>query len=84
MLPGWDNTPRCGYQGVAFEGDTPEPFKAYLQKAIDRVSGKPEQRRIVLLKAWNEWAEGNYVEPDSENGLAYLDAIQSVLYPAGR
>jgi len=84
VLPGWDNTPRCGFQGVVFEGDTPELFKAYLQKAVDRVSGNLEQRRIIFLKAWNEWAEGNYVEPDSDSGHAYLDAIQSVLFPAGK
>ena len=40
----------------------------------------PEARRIIFLKAWNEWAEGNYVEPDSLHGHAFLDAMRSVLF----
>lgn len=82
VLPGWDNTPRTGFAGVVFEGETPELFKTYLQKAVKRVSGYPKQQRIVFLKAWNEWAEGNYVEPDSVSGHAYLNAIHSVLFQA--
>jgi hypothetical protein len=84
VLPGWDNTPRSGYLGVVYEGETPELFKTYLRKAVDKVANHPEQRRIVFLKAWNEWAEGNYVEPDSESGHSYLDAIRSVLFPEGK
>lgn len=81
VLPGWDNTPRSGYRGVVFEGETPELFKQYLQKAADRVAGYPKERQVVFLKAWNEWAEGNYVEPDSFHGHAFLDAIRSVQFP---
>jgi hypothetical protein len=84
VLPGWDNTPRSGHRGVVYEGETPEMFKIYLQKAVERVAGYSNQRRIIFLKAWNEWAEGNYVEPDSVSGHAYLDAISSVLFPSGK
>jgi hypothetical protein len=79
VLPGWDNTPRSGVRGVVYEGETPELFRQYLQKAVDRVADYPEPRRIIFLKAWNEWAEGNYVEPDSFHGHAFLDAMRSVL-----
>ena len=41
----------------------------------------PESRRIIFLKAWNEWAEGNYVEPDSFHGHGFLDAMRSVMFP---
>jgi hypothetical protein len=44
----------------------------------------PEQRRIVFIKAWNEWAEGNYLEPDSLSGHAYLDVVRSVVAPHGK
>jgi hypothetical protein len=84
VLPGWDNTPRSSYRGVVYEGETPELFKRYLRKAVERVAGYSDQRRIILLKAWNEWAEGNYVEPDSLSGHGYLDAIHSVLFPAAK
>jgi len=80
VLPGWDNTPRSAHRGVVYEGETPELFRSYLQKAVDRVADYPPDHRIVFLKAWNEWAEGNYVEPDSVNGHAYLDAIRSVVF----
>jgi hypothetical protein len=84
VLPGWDNTPRSGSAGVVYEGETPELFKAYLNKAVERVSGYPEEKRIVFLKAWNEWAEGNYVEPDAMSGHGYLDAMRSVLFRTGK
>ena len=81
VLPGWDNTPRSATRGVVFEGETPELFALYLEKAVNRVASYPEEHRIVFLKAWNEWAEGNYVEPDSVAGHAYLDVIHSVVCP---
>ena len=83
VLPGWDNTPRSSHRGVVYEGETPELFREYLQKAVNRVADHSTSQRIVFLKAWNEWAEGNYVEPDSVNGHAYLDVIRSVIFPDG-
>lgn len=79
VLPGWDNTPRSGPRGVIFENGTPELFEQYLAKAVARVQNRPQQEAIVFVKAWNEWAEGNYVEPDAANGHAYLDALRRVL-----
>lgn len=83
ILPGWDNTPRSSERGVVFDGETPELFRTLLQKAVRHVSTNSPEHRIVFLKAWNEWAEGNYVEPDALNGHAYLDAIRSVIFPDG-
>ena len=80
VLSGWDNTPRSGPRGIVFEGATPERFERYLHKAIDLVTARPRERRIVFLKAWNEWAEGNYVEPDARFGHQYLDAMQRALH----
>jgi lipopolysaccharide biosynthesis protein len=79
VLPGWDNTPRSGARGIVFEGSTPELFEAYVRKAVDLVRHKPAQERIIILKAWNEWAEGNYVEPDSCFGHRYLAALRRAL-----
>jgi len=80
VLPGWDNTPRSGARGFVFEGSTPELFEEYLAKAVDLARSKGWEERIIFLKAWNEWAEGNYVEPDSRFGHQYLDAIRRALY----
>jgi hypothetical protein len=84
VLPGWDNTPRSGHRGVVYEGETPELFQRYLEKAVQRVKNFPDQRRIVFIKAWNEWAEGNYLEPDSFSGHAYLHAVRSAVAPRGK
>jgi hypothetical protein len=78
-LPGWDNTPRSGMRGLVFHDSTPELFRRHLREAITRVKGRPPERRIVFLKAWNEWAEGNYLEPDQKWGTAYLEVIRQEL-----
>ena len=83
VIPNWDNTPRSGARGVVYTNATPAAFRRYLDKAIDRVRSRPKEQRIVFLKAWNEWAEGNYVEPDRRYGRQYLDVIRdSLMTPA--
>jgi hypothetical protein len=79
VLPNWDNTPRLGRRGVVYENCTPPLFERYLRKAVAKVAHRAPQQRIVFIKAWNEWAEGNYVEPDATWGHAYLDVIRSVM-----
>lgn len=76
VIPNWDNTPRSGVNGLVFTGVTIKLFQQQLDRAITRVKDLPENRKIIFLKAWNEWAEGNYVEPDLKYGLAFLEAIQ--------
>ena len=76
VLPNWDNTPRSGTRGIVFHNSTPELFRTHLHDAVEKVLDRPTQERIVFLKAWNEWAEGNYVEPDLRFGHGYLEAIR--------
>jgi len=76
VLPNWDNTPRTGMRGLVFHQSTPELFRGHLREAIDRVRDRTPEKRIVFLKAWNEWAEGNYVEPDRRWGHGYLEVIR--------
>ena len=78
-LPNWDNTPRSGMRGLVFHNATPELFRGHLQEAISRVQARPADQRIVFLKAWNEWAEGNHVEPDLKWGRAWLEVIRDEL-----
>jgi hypothetical protein len=78
-LPNWDNTPRSGMRGLVFHGATPELFRLHLREAVLRVNDRPPEHRIIFLKAWNEWAEGNYVEPDQKWGHAYLEVIRDEL-----
>ena len=79
IFPDWDNTPRSGVRGTVFLGSTPELFRTHLQDALEQVSSKPPERRIVFVKSWNEWAEGNYLEPDQKFGKAYLEVIKDAV-----
>ena len=79
VIPNWDNTPRSGTNGMVLTGSTPELFRKHLRKAFQRTAGAPKERRIVFIKSWNEWAEGNYLEPDLRYGHGYLEAIRDEL-----
>jgi hypothetical protein len=79
VLPNWDNTPRVGLRGLVFHNATPDFFRAHLREAISRIESRPADKRIVFLKAWNEWAEGNYIEPDQKWGRAWLETIKKEL-----
>lgn len=79
IVPQWDRTPRVGsYDGV-YVNATPEAFRRHIEQALALVSGKQPQHRILMLRAWNEWGEGNYVEPDLKYGHGWLNAIAAAL-----
>lgn len=79
ILPNWDNTPRCGKRGIVFQGAAPELFRELIRKTLKQVSGKRPEHRIVFVKSWNEWAEGNYLEADETFGEDYLRVIKEEL-----
>ncbi len=76
VFPNWDNTPRSGLQGLVLHGSTPEWFRRHLRQTIEQVRHKPAEQRIVFIKSWNEWAEGNHLEPDLRFGTAYLQVVK--------
>lgn len=80
VIPNWDNTPRSGMNGIVFQGSTPEYFRVHLRQAIKCVHDLPAERRLVLIKSWNEWAEGNYLEPDSRFGRRYLEVVREEVH----
>jgi lipopolysaccharide biosynthesis protein len=82
VLPNWDNTPRSGMNGIVLHGSTPELFRRHLQRALVRVRDLPQESRIVFVKSWNEWAEGNHMEPDLKFGLRYLEVLREELIKA--
>lgn len=79
LIPSWDNTPRSGTGGMVMHGSTPDLFRRSVTRALDMVSGKPRDHRLLFLKSWNEWAEGNHMEPDRRFGHGYLEALHSAL-----
>jgi hypothetical protein len=80
VLPNWDNSPRCGVNAFIFHNSTPGLFKKHLREAIEQVAHREPEKRIVFIKSWNEWAEGNYLEPDQKFGKAYLQACKEEVY----
>ena len=77
-IPQWDRSPRSGRKAVIYYNATPALFKKHLQDIYEKIKLKPFDRRIVFLRSWNEWGEGNYVEPDQKYGTGFLDAIHDV------
>lgn len=74
----WDNTPRKKMRGQVYEGSTPEVFQINLEKQIQRARDV-YKKDMIFMYAWNEWAEGGYLEPDKEHGFGYLEAIKNAL-----
>jgi hypothetical protein len=85
---GWDSSPRCDPQtewapvGYPYTNtivnNTPENFRNALQIIKDKLLADPDYPRIVNINSWNEWTEGSYLEPDTVNGLDYLEAVKTV------
>lgn len=78
----WDNSPRHKERGKIFINNTPELFEQFLEKQIVRARDL-YHKDMIFMYAWNEWAEGGYLEPDEEYGYAYLEAIKRALEKTG-
>lgn len=76
ICPGYDCTSRRGKQARIYANPTPKAFKEHVHKTLDYVENKSEQHKLIFLDSWNEWGEGNYMEPDTKWGHAYLDALR--------
>ena len=78
-FPGWDNTPRRGNDGIIFRGANTKTFKLHLEYLKEYTSLlQPKGYNYIFINAWNEWGESCHLEPDMQNGYAYLKAVQSV------
>ena len=79
ITPNWDHTPRSNNKGIVLQGSTPQKFKKHLSDVVNCVIDKPYENRIIFLKSWNEWGEGNYIEPDLQYGTKYLEVLKEVI-----
>ncbi len=77
VMPNWDHTPRTGKRGVVLYGSTPDKFRESVHRMLIKIKHKPYDHRFLMVKSWNEWAEGNYLEPDLQYGRQYLEALGS-------
>lgn len=75
LIPNWDHSPRSGRKGLILNNSTPEKFHKHIRQVFNSIKNKPKKKRFVFLKSWNEWGEGNYVEPDQRFGNSYIDVL---------
>lgn len=76
LVPTWDNTARYGEGALLLHGSTPFEFQEWLQDSIEYSRlNLPADRRFILVNAWNEWAEGAHLEPDTRFGYSYLNSV---------
>ncbi len=78
VFPNWDNSARSGKKSLIFKNATPVAWKAHLETAVKELQNNPENPQFIVIKSWNEWAEGNYLEPDKKYGLRWLEAVKRV------
>jgi len=76
--PGYDNTPRRRAGAFILQGSKPEIFGEWLEDCAQRASSLPPGEQLLFINAWNEWAEGNHLEPDLRFGVSFLEQVRKV------
>jgi hypothetical protein len=79
VTPSWDNSPRRRRSPIVFIGSSPRLFHQWLVATLAKLMKSANRPRILFLNAWNEWAEGNHLEPDQRYGRSYLEALKDAL-----
>jgi lipopolysaccharide biosynthesis protein len=82
VTPGWDNSPRKEKNAVIFRNSNPDLYKKWLKHTVENFTPYSPEENFIFINAWNEWAEGNHLEPDRTWGNAYLQATKEVLSAA--
>ncbi len=80
VFPSWDNTPRQPLRGTSFDGAEPAAFRLYVEAKIDEARQfLLGEERLLFVNAWNEWAEGAHLEPDTAHGHGWLEALRGAV-----
>ena len=79
LIPNWDHSPRSKNSGFILKNSTPGLFAKHIREVCENVKDKPEEERIVIVKSWNEWGEGNYLEPDLKYGRQFLETLKRTI-----
>lgn len=84
LLVSWDNSPRRSERGTIFADCSPRAFGKALERRLEAWVKNPPGTDLFFLNAWNEWAEGNHLEPDLKFGTGYLDELNAARTRVGR
>ena len=76
--PDFDHSPRSGHRWVILHESTPDKWADLCKRTMD-ICNRDGEENLLFIKAWNEWGEGNYLEPDMKWGKRYIEATGSVL-----
>ena len=76
LVPNFDHSPRSGSRGVIIDGSTPEKW-GRLCREVSKLRAINGKDGLIFIKAWNEWGEGNYLEPDSLWGKSFLEETKN-------
>lgn len=79
LIPNWDHSPRLGVTATILHGSNPSLFFDHATDVLSQIDDKEGDDKLVFLKSWNEWAEGNYMEPDLRYGKGYINALRDAL-----
>lgn len=79
VIPNFDHTPRSGRRGSVMINSSPKRWYSLLVQLFEKLKNKKAEENIVFVKSWNEWAEGNYMEPDLKYGKGYIQALRKAL-----
>lgn len=76
VFPSWDNCARTGARAFVVVDGTPDNYEHWLGRAIDLAASQDSANELIFINAWNEWAEGCYLEPDRKYGWRFLEATE--------
>ncbi len=79
IVPMWDNTSRRKRNVIMMSGSTPVLYAKWLRDVLKKFKPYSSEENLVFINAWNEWAEGNHLEPDRKWGNSYLEETKKVI-----
>ena len=79
LLPNWDHSPRSGRRGSVLTHSDPASFERHVRHVLNGCRDKAPETNLIFLKSWNEWGEGNYMEPDLHYGKGFIEALHNAV-----
>jgi hypothetical protein len=77
IVSNWDHSPRSGkFATQVLTNSTPQKFETLLNKLFNLLKNKQSESNIIFIRSWNEWAEGNHLEPDLKYGKGHLESLK--------